>query len=495
VTAPRPETTTVYRSHAGEVSARVERRKLGLTRLTSFAVSGASPMLVAIVAIPTILRVTGFVAIPAAYLAALAVLWLFTTGFVAMARHVNSPGAFYIYICRGLGPTAGVVAGFVAWVAYTLMLCGLYGAVGVLGANQVRRLTGWPVGWQAVAVAAWLLVAVLGARSISLNGTVVTVLLVAEIAVVVVFDVVMITHPAGRVVAPWDPAVTNPGQVFTLLVVAFAAFVGYESTVIYTRAARDPARTMPGATKLALLVPGVLLAFTATAIISRFGPGAVVGQARVQQSDLVFRAVRDHLPGPVVGAGYILLLTSVLAALLSFHNAAARYTYILARDGVMPRGLTRTSPRTLAPVTASMAQSGVVGVVLVGYAAFGDDPLRTLFGWLTTVGGLGVLFLMTATSLAVLAYFRRQRSHGEGRWRTVYAPAIALVLLTLASGATVVAFGPLLDVGSFTAAGLGFPALYGVVAVLAVGFAGWLRRWRPDAYALIGQGADRAVAL
>jgi len=103
----RPETTTLYRSHAGEVSARVERRKLGLTRLTSFAVSGRRRCWWRSWRFPRSWRVTGFVAIPAAYLAALAVLWVFTTGFVAMARHVNSPGAFYIYICRGLAARLG----------------------------------------------------------------------------------------------------------------------------------------------------------------------------------------------------------------------------------------------------------------------------------------------------------------------------------------------------------------------------------------------------
>ena len=47
-----------------------------------------------------------------------------------------------------------------------------------------------------------------------------------------------------------------------------------------------------------------------------------------------------------------------------------------------------------------------LGVVSV-FALADADPVLKLFTWLTNMGALGVLLLMTLTSFAVVAYFRR----------------------------------------------------------------------------------------
>ena len=47
----------------------------------------------------------------------------------------------------------------------------------------------------------------------------------------------------------------------TALPIAFAAFMGFESTVIYRAEARDPDRTIPRATYVAVAMLAVLYAF------------------------------------------------------------------------------------------------------------------------------------------------------------------------------------------------------------------------------------------
>ena len=55
---------------------------------------------------------------------------LFSVGYAEMSRHVHNAGAFYAYIARGLGPTAGAGASLVALVAYSAMQVGIYGILG-----------------------------------------------------------------------------------------------------------------------------------------------------------------------------------------------------------------------------------------------------------------------------------------------------------------------------------------------------------------------------
>src|SRR5205814_9978601 len=102
-------------------------------------------------------------------------------------------------------------------------------------------------------------------------------------------------------------------------------------------------------------------------------------------------------------------------ALLACYDTVARYLFALGRERVLPGALGRTSHRTGAPKVGSLVQTTFALAVLVAYAVSGLDPIVYLFGWLTTIGGLGVLILMTTTSVAVVGYFAR-RPHGENLW-------------------------------------------------------------------------------
>ena len=108
----------------------------------------------------------------------------------------------------------------------------------------------------------------------------------------------------------------------------------------------------------------------------------------------------------------LLFATSLFAALLSFHNAVARYTFALGRERVLPRAFGRVQPRTGAPWISSIVQTVLALSVVSVFALAGADPVLKLFTWLTNMGALGVLLLMCLTSFAVVAYFRRTPDTG-----------------------------------------------------------------------------------
>jgi amino acid transporter len=188
----------------------------------------------------------------------------------------------------------------------------------------------------------------------------------------------------------------------------------------------------------------------------------------------------------------LLFATSLFAALLSFHNAVARYAFALGREGVIPRGFSRVQPRTGAPYVASIAQTILaLGVVMI-FALSDADPVLKLFTWLTNLGALGVLLLMAITSFAVVAYFRRNPESGVSRWSGTIAPAIAGVALLVVLVLGVLNFNVLItsatDAPTDTMAVVLPLILFGAGALgLAIG--AWMKASRPDAYARIGEGA------
>lgn len=477
------------------VTRALAKNRLGVPSVVFFGVAGAAPLTVIIGSISAIYAIIGSTAVPIAYIVVAGLLSLFTVGFVAMSRHIVNSGAFYSYISHGLGRMVGVGAAFVALPAYSLMQIGLFGLFGS-AASGILAALGFSVPWYACAIAAWLVVAVLGLLWVDLSGRVLAVLLVLEISIVLIYDLVMVANPAGGEItfSQFSPAPLITPVVGSLLVLAIAGFVGFEATVVLSEEAKDPKRTIARATHWAVLLAGVLCSISAWAMSVKTGPQNIAAVAAEHQTDLVFVLVGAHLPAFMVDIGYVLFLTSVFAALLAFHAAVARYQFALGREGVLPAAWGQTHPRTGAPLAGSITQSVLAFVVLSAYALAGAEPLVFVFAWLTTIGGLGVLILMWAASASVIAFFVRNR-RGESVWRAYIAPFTAFLLLTVVLAATVIGFGELLQVSGDSPFQWLIPVLY--MAVAAVGFA-WaliMRAARPEVYAAIGRGADVRASM
>jgi amino acid transporter len=491
-----PPTATVERP--SNVSDALARGRLGVPSVIFFVLSAAAPLTVVAGVVTTGYAVTGVTGIPLAFLVVAVVLALFSVGYVAMARRVENAGAFYAYISRGLGRPSGVGAAWVALIAYNALQVGLYGAIGAAAEPVLDRLFGGHPHWVVVALVAWALVAVLGVLRVDINGLVLAVLLVAEIAVILIFDLGQLTHPAGGSVSFATLSPDNllvPG-VGAILVLATTGFTGFESAVVFSEESRDPKRTVPLATYWSVAIIAGLYAFSAWTMTVATGPSRIVDESREQSTGLIFNLAAGHFGDTAVTIGQALFLTSLLAAMISFHNTTARYAFALGRERVLPAVFGRTSPRTGAPRVASVAQSVLGLAVIVLYAVAGWDPLVQLFFWGGTGGGFGVLLLIAATSIAVIAFFVRAGAQAqEGLWRRVIAPALASVALIAIIVVAVANFATLLGVAPDSSLRWAIPAVYPVAALLGVLWALVLRSSRPDVYARIGRGAESSTVL
>jgi amino acid transporter len=219
-----------------------------------------------------------------------------------------------------------------------------------------------------------------------------------------------------------------------------------------------------------------------------------VGRAGAEGPELFFNLASDRLGDSALHLGHALFLTSLIAAMISFHNIIARYAFSLGREGVLPRAFGRTVPGTGAPKNGSLAQSAVALVVLVLYAVQGWDPLVQLFFWGGTGGGIGVLLLITLTSAAVIAYFARHRED-ESAWHRIGAPAIGTVLLAGMTYLALTNIATLFGVEPGSAPTWVVPLAYAVVAVAGIAWALILRTTRPRVYAGIGMGARSATSV
>ena len=233
----------------------------------------------------------------------------------------------------------------------------------------------------------------------------------------------------------FSPAVAFSTAVGATLTFCVASFVGFESAAIYSEECRDPRRTVARATYLAVGLIAVFYALSSWLLGVAAGPDTMVNPNALVEAGfetdgapdpttVLFITGAERL-GEIWGtAAALLFATSLFAALLSFHNAVARYAFALGREGVLPSVFGRVNSRTGSPWVASVTQSVLaLGVVLI-FAIAAANPVLTLFTWLTNLGALGVLLLMASTSFAVVGYFRRRPQDAVGSWASTGRPPL-----------------------------------------------------------------------
>ena len=457
---------------------------LGVGAITFLVVAAAAPLTVMAGVAPLGVLVGGIGA-PAGYLAAGIVLLVFAIGFMAMTRHTGGAGAFYSYVTLGLGRPAGMAAGILAVIAYNALQIGVYGLLGQQIHDAVEQFTGLDVPWWLLAFAAMGLVWLVGRRGIDVGARLLGVLLIAETAILalLVGAVVVRGGAAGLSGASFTPAAMFDPSIVGVLAFAFAAFMGFESTALYRPEARRPERTIPRATYLSVAFMGLFYCLVVWAFIQAFDSAELVAAAQTDPASMFFVAIERFVGPWAADVMYFLIITSVLASQIAFHNAITRYSFNLARDGLLPAALAHTHPRFGSPSTAGAWQTGLAAVVIGGCALVGADPYLDVLLKVNTPGVVGIIALLALTSAAVVAYFvvRRRTVRATG---TIAIATLATVLLTVVLVVLVANINLLTNATPATDA-----LLVGVVpAVFGAGLLGaaWLRRNRPGVYARIG---------
>jgi amino acid transporter len=466
----------------------LKRGVLGTGSLVFMVVAAAAPLTVMAGVAPLAILVGGIGA-PVAYLASGVVLTVFAVAFTRMTRHVGSAGAFYAYIAKGLGRTWGLAAALLALVSYNALMIGVYGLFAVQAQATLADVFGLTVPWPVIALVAVALVLLVGWLGIDVGAKVLGVLLVLETGILLLMAVGVLADggASGLDAASFTAdAVFSPGMA-GVLAFSFAAFMGFESTVLYRKEARDPERTVPRATYLAVGFMALFYCFIVWSVVQAFGSEQAVAAAEGDLAGMFFTVIETYVGPWASTLMHLLVVSSVYASQIAFHNAINRYAFALSRDGVLPRWVGTVHPRFGSPYRAGLLQTALAVVVIVAFAVAGADPYEQLLLWVNTPGVVGVLVLQTLTAAATVAYFLR-RNRAAATPVAVGAGVASGVLLAAATY-LLVDHIELLTAASTTVNVL----LVGIVPLtLAVGTAAalWLRARHPERYAGIGEGAD-----
>lgn len=387
------------------------RGRLGLVQGTALYI--ASVLGTGILVLPGL---AAEVAGPASIVAVAAVLVLsipLAGTFAALASRFPDAGGVASYVRRALGPTAARMTGY--WFFFGV--CVGAPVVAILGGEYVVAVLGVdraavPVIGFAVFlppfVANWFGVRVAGWVQFVLTGLLLS----------VVVGVVAVTFPAADA-ANFTPFLPNGWSGVGVAISLFVwAFAGWEVGTHIAGEFRDPRRTIPVATAIAIVIVGVgylALQFVTVAVL-----GDRAGASQVPLLDLV------ESTAPGIGSVLVAIVAAIVTVgvVNAYLPAFGKLGAALGRDGDLPRFLAKGAADGETPRRA-LALTGV---------------LITVYFALMLLNGLdltGFILIHTSNMVAIyaagmLAATLLLRRWSVGWWLAVIATVLSAGLLVLA---------------------------------------------------------------
>lgn len=444
---------------------------IGVLGILFFVLSAQAPLTGIVGAAPLAAALGNGAGAPGAYLIVGVVIAIFAVGFVAMSRRIRANGAFYAYVTAAFGPRTGAGTAWLALLAYNTIQAAMYGLYGAAFSGLLASV-GIGVPWWVLALVTMAGVQVLGSLNIELGARVLSVLVSLEVAVLLVFGFTVLFRGGGpeglNLAASFAPDAIAAGAPGVAIMFAVASMFGFESTAIYSAEAKDPQRTVARATYLSVGVISVFFAFISWTLVSYYGPSQVMAAAGAAlesgDSTTFVLGPMVELFGPWAGVlTGVLLVTSLLAGIVAFHNGINRYLHSLALRGSLPAAIARTN-RHRAPAVAAWIQTALAVLIVMPFAVAGLDPVLSLFSWFSGLAVAALLVLYILCSAAVVRYFSQNPESGKVLQTRIAPVAGAILLIWVLS----------LVVGNFTAliggsAGTATALLVSVPVVFAAG--------------------------
>ncbi len=208
------------------------------------------------------------------------------------------------------------------------------------------------------------------------------------------------------------PSVYGVTGILSAAALVFFAFIGFDVVATTAEETKDPQRTVPRGMLGGLALVTVLYILV-TIVVTGMVPYTDLAASESPSLTTAFVLVGADWAGKVISVGIALGLTSVLMVLML---GLTRIVFAMSRDGLLPRGLSRTAPRFGTPLRLQVG-AGVVIAVIAGLSQV------EVLAEMINIGTLSA-FVLVSFGIPLL---RRSRPDLERGFRVPWSPVLPIV--------------------------------------------------------------------
>jgi APA family basic amino acid/polyamine antiporter len=363
--------------------------------------------------------------------------------FAKLAAAMPAAGGPYAYSRAAFGPAPAFL---VAWSYWVALLVG-NGAIATAAMSYLSLF--FPLltqvqGLHAVVTLTliWVLT-LMNCRGAILAGRVqlvTTILKLIPLVVVIGVAIAVLAYRGGGAVLPIEPGEFNLGGITAAATLTLWALLGLESATVPADKVDQPEKTIPRATIVGTAFTGTLYLLVCSAIVLLSPRGSLEG-SNTPFADFIAM----HLGANAGAFISIFAIISALGALNGWILLQGELPSAMARDGVFPAYLAKTSSRGV-PVRAHIISSTILsGVVLLNYS----KSMAEFFNFLILLSTTSCLVMYLMTALAALTLQARGRLPGTALFSILAVMALIYSVWTIwGAGAEAMLWGlALLAVG------------------------------------------------
>jgi len=384
------------------------------------------------------------------------------------ASRIASPGALYVYVAEGLGPFAGIIAGWSLMIAYFFAAATCTTELAITGISLLNQVVGAESTiWLAVVLSAlglgfawWFAyrdIKLSTRVSLLVEGTIVTVILVLVVAYFVHRGSVIDHNQLNLKGVTFD-------QFRMGLVFAFFSYVGFESAGVLGLEARKPLILIPRAMIVCIVVVAVFFVVCSYGMLSAFQDISTDLTKETAPLATLSRAFGIARVGVFLTAG---LCSSFFAALLAMINGGARVLYTLAHRGLFHTSAGKVHHSNATPHAAIAFVSALALAASLTLTLHGVTLMDSV-NYLGTLSTFGFLFAYLLVAVAAPVYLKQRR---ELKLLHIASALISIVMIGVALE------GSVYPVPEWPSNSL--PYIFLVLLVIGIGHFLYMRRTNP----------------
>jgi amino acid transporter len=356
--------------------------------------------------------------------------------FIRLSRHFAHAGSVYAFSGATLGPRAGFFSGWALLGTYLAFTVASTCEIGLFLPAFLNGAEIWSGSeWIWIALAAAAIIWAIAYGDIKVTTRVLLSIEAVSVALIAIVMIVIFLKLAGIGTAP--PHAGYSSDVFSLpsgtgtsalglgIVLAFLSFGGFEGAAALGEETDNPRREVPRAIRNAVIAAGIFYTLCFFAQSWGFGTDQAGVNAFVNSltpvGDLANTYV-GHWMANLIDLG---AAVSAFASALGAATGASRILYAMGRDGLGPRRLGESSPRTGAPATALAVVMLIALAWIIGQRLNHVGVLYTFF-YPGTIGVLSMIVAYVVTNAGAIKLFVIDR--GERAWELVIPPLAILFL-------------------------------------------------------------------
>lgn len=323
--------------------------------------------------------------------------------------HVNC-GATYVWAGRAISPYFGFMVGWMIFLAYFLGIMSIVLPIGPYALQLFSSSATSTVAEAIIGSIAIVLVTIIAYIGIQITARVQWLLIAIEYIAITILAILSLFAIFGgnrQSVGfhwswfSWGTMGGVSGFVAASLVAVYM-FSGWDTSILVNEESEN-ARTNPGtAAIISVLGLGFIFSFFTFAF-----QGAVKPSALQANGANALSYIAQVLGGSSLAKLLILaVLLSAVGSALASVVSAARITFAMGYDKVLPSILARTNPRFRTPSLATILM-GILAIAVTWLYSLGSSNVQSSFNTVVSTDGLLFALFYAATGLSVGVYYRR----------------------------------------------------------------------------------------